>query len=116
MIRRPPRSTLFPYTTLFRSLDVPVLMLTGMEDVEAIARAFEAGAADFATKPIPWPLLTHRVRYLLRAKRAFEALRQSEARLASAQRIARLGHWEQDLGTGEFHWSEQLSGIFRLPA
>src|SRR2546430_3017112 len=24
MIRRPPRSTLFPYTTLFRSLTVPV--------------------------------------------------------------------------------------------
>src|SRR3989442_4886624 len=23
MIRRPPRSTLFPYTTLFRSMDVP---------------------------------------------------------------------------------------------
>src|SRR2546425_12914654 len=26
MIRRPPRSTLFPYTTLFRSLDVPFIM------------------------------------------------------------------------------------------
>src|SRR3712207_7364486 len=26
MIRRPPRSTLFPYTTLFRSLAVPELM------------------------------------------------------------------------------------------
>src|SRR5256884_6271212 len=26
MIRRPPRSTLFPYTTLFRSLDVAVLV------------------------------------------------------------------------------------------
>src|SRR2546429_6054472 len=25
MIRRPPRSTLFPYTTLFRSLDGPAL-------------------------------------------------------------------------------------------
>src|SRR2546430_11483916 len=25
MIRRPPRSTLFPYTTLFRSLDLPGL-------------------------------------------------------------------------------------------
>src|SRR2546422_5226213 len=24
MIRRPPRSTLFPYTTLFRSLEVPI--------------------------------------------------------------------------------------------
>src|SRR3712207_8727015 len=28
MIRRPPRSTLFPYTTLFRSR-IPVLLLTG---------------------------------------------------------------------------------------
>src|SRR3712207_7102318 len=27
MIRRPPRSTLFPYTTLFRSLDVAGLLL-----------------------------------------------------------------------------------------
>src|SRR3712207_8862954 len=28
MIRRPPRSTLFPYTTLFRSLDHPVELLS----------------------------------------------------------------------------------------
>jgi diguanylate cyclase (GGDEF)-like protein/PAS domain S-box-containing protein len=96
-------------------LDVPVLILTGIEDVEAIERAFEAGATDFATKPIPWQVLAHRARYMLRAKRTLEALRRSEARLASAQRIARLGHWEHDLGTGEFHWSEQLSGIFGLP-
>src|SRR3712207_8543367 len=27
MIRRPPRSTLFPYTTLFRSLCIPALVL-----------------------------------------------------------------------------------------
>src|SRR3712207_7552828 len=27
MIRRPPRSTLFPYTTLFRSIVVPVVIL-----------------------------------------------------------------------------------------
>src|SRR5256886_6864977 len=29
MIRRPPRSTLFPYTTLFRSVDVAVADLNG---------------------------------------------------------------------------------------
>src|SRR3712207_8028807 len=29
MIRRPPRSTLFPYTTLFRSVDVLALLLGG---------------------------------------------------------------------------------------
>src|SRR2546430_16501473 len=39
MIRRPPRSTLFPYTTLFRSLDgVNVLWGTGMEHADALAR------------------------------------------------------------------------------
>src|SRR5258705_2839651 len=30
MIRRPPRSTLFPYTTLFRSQVVPVLEVLGI--------------------------------------------------------------------------------------
>src|SRR3712207_8723442 len=43
MIRRPPRSTLFPYTTLFRSLEaehlhVEVLRLVEVEDVEADQR------------------------------------------------------------------------------
>src|SRR2546430_1250439 len=32
MIRRPPRSTLFPYTTLFRSLDVAAV---GLDEAEA---------------------------------------------------------------------------------
>src|SRR5260370_31500567 len=36
MIRRPPRSTLFPYTTLFRSLSRGA---TGVEDVEVVGRA-----------------------------------------------------------------------------
>src|SRR2546430_3036009 len=39
MIRRPPRSTLFPYTTLFRSA-APA----GVEDVVAEARGQAAGA------------------------------------------------------------------------
>src|SRR3712207_8699025 len=30
MIRRPPRSTLFPYTTLFRSLDPPIYAPTSL--------------------------------------------------------------------------------------
>jgi len=46
MIRRPPRSTLFPYTTLFRSLagaPLYVVHVTCREAVEPIARAREAG-------------------------------------------------------------------------
>src|SRR2546422_5029067 len=40
MIRRPPRSTLFPYTTLFRSREAgldPVLVVLGHESGRALA-------------------------------------------------------------------------------
>src|SRR2546422_4088399 len=38
MIRRPPRSTLFPYTTLFRSVVAPVGGLVVLADVPAVQR------------------------------------------------------------------------------
>src|SRR2546427_12239049 len=34
MIRRPPRSTLFPYTTLFRSRDLPCLAYTHFQPAQ----------------------------------------------------------------------------------
>ena len=34
---------------------VPVIMITGLDNQEAIDRAFAAGATDFITKPIHWP-------------------------------------------------------------
>jgi diguanylate cyclase (GGDEF)-like protein len=73
---------------------VPILMLTGLDDEDAIERAFHAGASDFATKPIHWVMLRHRVRFLLRAKRGADELRRSQILLSSAQRIAALGTWE----------------------
>src|SRR5258708_24032106 len=36
MIRRPPRSTLFPYTTLFRSAVHPVVMIGQPQDVHRV--------------------------------------------------------------------------------
>src|SRR2546430_17536316 len=46
MIRRPPRSTLFPYTTLFRSGDAKVLYLRiGEHLVDAVDRAAGNAAA-----------------------------------------------------------------------
>src|SRR2546426_5696653 len=43
MIRRPPRSTLFPYTTLFRS--PPLAVKSGMLGSAAVAEAVAAGIA-----------------------------------------------------------------------
>src|SRR3712207_9166756 len=43
MIRRPPRSTLFPYTTLFRSHNLALELMMGphqADDIARLARAF----------------------------------------------------------------------------
>ena len=90
---------------------VPILMMTGLDDSESINRAYEVGATDFITKPIAWPMLGHRVRYLLRANRAFTDLAESQARLLNAQRIAQLGHWEWNLETDDVHCSDEVYRI-----
>src|SRR3712207_8994988 len=42
MIRRPPRSTLFPYTTLFRSLGLCVLVATAVLALDVVLPAWLA--------------------------------------------------------------------------
>jgi diguanylate cyclase (GGDEF)-like protein len=75
---------------------LPILMLTGLDDEQSVARAYEAGATDFFIKSTQWTLLAQRIRYLLRSSRMREELSRSQAKFAKAQRIARLGTWEWD--------------------
>lgn len=92
----------------------PVLMMTGLEDVESINRGYEIGATDFVTKPVNWPVVGHRVRYVLRASERAQDLWRSEQRLADAQRIARLGNWELDLETREIRCWGELASLFGI--
>jgi diguanylate cyclase (GGDEF)-like protein/PAS domain S-box-containing protein len=91
---------------------VPVVMMTGLDDVQSIERAFEVGATDFITKPINWPILSHRVRYMLRASAAINDLKQNQRRLSNAQRIGEMGDWEWDVRQGRVSASEQAWRIF----
>src|SRR5260221_1049317 len=50
MIRRPPRSTLFPYTTLFRSL----VMHFALPNAQTIANILQHSLAELA---VQWPAL-----------------------------------------------------------
>jgi diguanylate cyclase (GGDEF)-like protein len=93
----------------------PVLMLTGREDSAAIANAFEAGASDFATKPLSPEILRHRVRFLLRTEAAREELERSGRNLELAQRLADLGSWEWDLDRRQFRTSVGMARVFGLP-
>ncbi|MGA2404548.1 MAG: diguanylate cyclase, partial [Syntrophobacteraceae bacterium] len=57
---------------------IPVLMMTGLDDMESINRAYDAGATDFITKPINWAIFQHRLRYMWRSSLVSENLRKSE--------------------------------------
>jgi diguanylate cyclase (GGDEF)-like protein/PAS domain S-box-containing protein len=59
---------------------IPVLMITGLNDIESIQRSFDAGGTDFMTKPINWTILGHRLMYMLRASETFDNLVRSETK------------------------------------
>lgn len=64
---------------------LPIVMVTGMDDVESVDCAYRAGATDFISKPISWTLIAHRVRYMLRGYQItldLEAAREDNRRLA----------------------------------
>jgi len=47
-------------------------------------------------------------------KRIEGILKQSQERLATAQRIAHLGNWDWNILTNELHWSDEIYRIFGL--
>src|SRR3712207_7055100 len=51
MIRRPPRSTLFPYTTLFRSGDDQELVLVPLRGVDPHGGDVDAGHLQLGRRP-----------------------------------------------------------------
>jgi predicted signal transduction protein with EAL and GGDEF domain/DNA-binding response OmpR family regulator len=86
--------------------NVPVLMLTGLDDDASITRAYQAGATDFFVKATQWSLLAGRLHYLLRASRTRIELERSKAKLARAQDLARMG---------SFDWRRSEGGLAMSP-
>jgi diguanylate cyclase (GGDEF)-like protein/PAS domain S-box-containing protein len=67
--------------------DVPIAMVTGVNDNDSIQRAFQSGATDFITKPIAWGTLAHRTRFLLRAHQAMRELALNAMRMRLAASV-----------------------------
>src|SRR5256885_16472149 len=85
MIRRPPRSTLFPYTTLFRSTEARVRgAIRTLEEVGFLDRAVASGSTH---KPTPDGL--HRKPVLFLFGSAFAPLFSAANRRAAAARERR---------------------------
>lgn len=59
---------------------VPILVVSERDDAEAIDHAYLAGATDFVVKPVNWPILGHRIQYILRSSKAYREMQRTEAK------------------------------------
>ncbi len=95
-------------------LELPIIMLTGLDDVESVRESLDAGATDFISKPINWALFEQRVQYALNSRSMHEELQNQKSRLAQAQKIAKLGSWELSIDDNELSCSDELIRLLRL--
>lgn len=94
--------------------DIPVLMMISAGDEKAPELAYHADATDFVCKPLDWPLLSHRLRYLLRTNQLANALRESEKRYSLALLASQDGLWDWNLASGEVFYSVRWKNILGL--
>lgn len=95
-----------------RLCHVPVMMITGFDDLGSTQRAFAAGATAFTIKPINLPVLMEDLRFILRASRDAAQLRTTRSRLEAAQRLSRIGYWQWTIEPDAFQCSEQIEVMF----
>ncbi|NET11311.1 MAG: diguanylate cyclase [Symploca sp. SIO2B6] len=61
--------------------NTPIIMVTGLEDEASVDWAFDAGATDYVTKPIHWPILRRRVKNMLEKTYLYQELERVNQKL-----------------------------------
>ncbi len=82
-----------------QNADLPILIVTALEDEAFVNEAFAAGASDYIPKPIHWSVLKRRLRHLLQANQAQRRLQQLNQELEAKvqERTAQLACQVADL-------------------
>lgn len=94
--------------------DIPIVMVTGLDDGKSVDRAFDVGATGFTTKPVNYSSLVQHVRFILRASDNDAELRNHKRMLQTAQRVARLGYWRWEPNSDRLEMSENLADMFGI--
>jgi PAS domain S-box-containing protein len=106
--------------------DIPVIIFTGKSREEIAIQALNLGADYYIRKSSSkieglYAELSYYILTSVKKRRTERALveseyrlRESEAKLAEAQRIAHLGHWDWDIIKNNLVWSDEIYRIFGL--
>ncbi len=97
--------------TLPRGQQVPILMITGLDDQNSVDRAFAVGAADYVTKPVHLAVLRQRVRRLLQQaalQQQLEFANQELRRLALMDGLTQVANRRQFDEFLEQKWQQLL--------
>jgi signal transduction histidine kinase len=98
------------------SRNIPIILITALDDREARLRGLESGAEDFLSKPLDGAELSVRVRNLLRLKGAIEELNYRNAEIAAALAEAREARKDaEDANAAKTHFLRVMSHELRTP-
>jgi len=68
--------------------DIPIIMLTALDDVKDKVAAFEIGVDDYITKPFNFTEVLARIRALLRSRELYSQIVVRESRLSLAEELS----------------------------
>jgi len=105
-------------------IKTPVIIVTSQGNEKIAVEMMKAGASDYIVKDHINPTNMKRIIQTVIFRREMErhqemaeaALKTSEARLAEAQKIAKMGSWEFTPDFREVYWSEEMYRIFEVDA
>ncbi len=95
-------------------LQTPILMLTGLDDIESIEKSFASGATDFIVKPINLPIFKQRISQGLKNHKTDLELYKNQLRQAQAHKVAKMGYWDWDIENNQLYWSNEVYNILSV--
>src|SRR5215470_8340475 len=87
-----------------RYADIPIIMVTSVDDIDSLANAFVAGASDYITKPVKRVELLARVRAALKLKTELERRQAREREL-----LVFMSSWGERRAA---LWVDEVTGLF----